>query len=265
MRMADIEPRDVKRFTAHVAGRGVSANTVRLALAPVKALFATALEDGVVRTNPTLGVRVPRREAVDEEGEEHAKALTEDELGALIAAVPVEHRLFVEFLAHTGVRVSEGLAVQWRDLDLGRRRLMVRRRIYHGHVGPPKSRHGKREVPLTVGMARSLWERRKAAPGAQASDYVFSTRAGTPYDRANLAKIALKPAARAAGVPWAGWHTLRHTCASVLFRNGVNVVQVSRWLGHSSPSITMDVYISMLPGDIPEAPFLNALTGVTRG
>jgi hypothetical protein len=48
MRLAEIEPRDVKRYLAVVAGRGVAPNTVRLALAPVLALFATALEDGDV-------------------------------------------------------------------------------------------------------------------------------------------------------------------------------------------------------------------------
>ena len=67
-RLAEIEPRDVKRYVTKLAARTirtqqrparpVSPNTVRLALAPVRALFATALEDGLIRSNPTLGVRI---------------------------------------------------------------------------------------------------------------------------------------------------------------------------------------------------------------
>jgi hypothetical protein len=51
------EPRDVKRYATAVGARGVSANTVRLALAPVKALLATAVEDGLIRSNPAAAER----------------------------------------------------------------------------------------------------------------------------------------------------------------------------------------------------------------
>jgi integrase len=45
-------------------------------------------------------------------------------------------------------------------------------------------------------------------------------------------------------------HTLRHTCASILFAEGRNAVQVQRWLGHHSPSFTLDVYVHLLDGDL---------------
>jgi hypothetical protein len=60
--LAGIGPRDVKKFIAHVESRGVSYNTVRLASAPVRALFATAFEDELITRNPTLGVRITRPE-----------------------------------------------------------------------------------------------------------------------------------------------------------------------------------------------------------
>jgi len=65
----------------------------------------------------------------------------------------------------------------------------------------------------------------------------------------------IKPAAAAAGVPWAGFHTLRHTCATRLFRAGVNAKQVQHWLGHHSPAFTLDVYVHLLDDDMPESPF----------
>src|ERR687894_320377 len=69
---------------------------------------------------------------------------------------------------------------------------------------------------------------------------------GTPMLPENLHRRALKTAAAEAGVPWAGFHTFRHTAASMLIAEGRNIVQVSRFLGHHSPSFTLDVYAHLM-------------------
>lgn len=53
-------------------------------------------------------------------------------------------------------------------------------------------------------------------------------------------------------VEWAGFHTFRHTVASRLFAGGRNPVQVQRWLGHHSPSFTLDTYVHLLDADLGE-------------
>jgi hypothetical protein len=58
---------------------------------------------------------------------------------------------------------------------------------------------------------------------------------------------------------WVGFHTFRHTCATLLFRNGWNAVQVQRWLGHHKPSFTLDTYVHLLDEDVPEPVFFDAL------
>ena len=79
------------------------------------------------------------------------KALTEEELRRLLAEIPSEWRLFFEFLAHTGLRIGEAIALRWSDVDLGQRRLLVRRRLYRGAFAPRKSKYGRRDVPLSTG------------------------------------------------------------------------------------------------------------------
>jgi integrase len=81
---------------------------------------------------------------------------------------------------------------------------------------------------------------------------VFSSAAGTPLNPSNVARRVLKPAAEEAGVPWAGFHTFRHTCATLLFAGGRNAVQVQRWLGHHWPAFTLATYVHLLDGDIGE-------------
>ncbi|MEP6910630.1 MAG: site-specific integrase [Actinomycetota bacterium] len=259
MRLAEIEPRDVKRYAAHVAGRGVSPNTVRLAVAPVKALLATAVEEGLLRSNPSAGVRIAQAAEPEAEGG-RVKALTEDELRALLTAVAPEWQLLVTLLAQTGLRVSEAPPLTWGDVDFGRRRLGVRRSLSRGRIGPPKTRHGRRDVPLSEGLARALWNARKAA-GADAGDdaSIFHRRNGELLDRAQVFR-AVKAAAKRAGIPWAGLHTPRHTAATILFRRGLNAKQVQMWLGHHSPAFTLATYVHLLPDDLPDPQFLDELT-----
>ena len=253
LRLSEVEPRDVKALAAHVAARGVSPNTVRLALAPVRLLFATAVEEGLLRSNPTLGVRVAARTALEAD-EEKAKALTPTELAALLEAIPERHRLFFRFLAQTGLRIGEAVALRVGDVDLGRRRVQVRRRWYRDSFAPPKSKYGRRDIPLSPGTAQALWP---LVAGRDLHAFLFTSGTGGMVDQSNLAARVLKPAARRAGVPWASFHTFRHTAASTLFRAGWNPKAVQLVLGHHSPAFTLSTYVHLLPDDLPDAAFLD--------
>jgi hypothetical protein len=68
----------------------------------------------------------------------------------------------------------------------------------------------------------------------------------------------MKPAAEEACVPWVGFHTFRHTCASMLFAQGRNAVQVQRWLGHHSAAFTLATYVHLMDGDLGEPLSLSA-------
>lgn len=259
MKLAEIEPRDIKRFISHLIDKQLSSSSVRRRLAPLRALFATALEDGLIRSNPTSRIRIPSSPYDRPHDQQEAKALTPDQLNRLLEETPAEWRLFIEFLAHTGLRFSEAIALTWTDLDLEQQRLHVRRRLYHG-LDAPKSRYGRRTIPLTTRMTAKLIERRQTSRYPSGDDPVFPSRAGTPLDYACLYNRVLKPAARRAGIPWAAFHTLRHTCATNLFRHGLNAKQVQNWLGHHSPAFTLAVYIHLLPDDLPNPDFLDTLT-----
>jgi integrase len=267
-RLADLGPRDLKRLAAALRAKGLSENSVRLALAPLKAMLADAFEDEVIRRNPAAGVSVTKPRAdIDDGGDEQpkVKALTGDELARLLAEIPERHRLLFELLAVSGLRIGEALALQWRHIDFGRRRLLVRRRWYRGTFAAPKSKFGRRDVPLTAAMTQRLWVLRKEVHGTDDA-LVFPSSSATPLGDANLYKV-FKPAARRAGVAWASFHTLRHSCATALFRAGKNPKQVQAWLGHHAASFTMDAYVHLLPDDVGEAPevFDRVVSGDENG
>jgi integrase len=272
MRLQDVRPLDLKEFAAHVAGRGVKPNTVRLALAPVKALFATAFEEGTLRMNPAAGIRIaqPREQLLEEEGDDEVKALTSEQLAALLAKLG-DRRLFFRVLADLGLRIGEAVELRWRDVDLGAGTVQVRRRWYRGRVGPPKSRFGRRTLKLTPELARDLWELRKQTRAGD-EELVFTAERGGRLDQSNLMSRVLKPAAVAAGIgelvdgrneSWVGFHTFRHTCATTLFRAGWNAKQVQLFLGHHKPSFTIDTYVHLLPSELPDP--VAIAPGGTRG
>jgi hypothetical protein len=94
---------------------------------------------------------------------------------------------------------------------------------------------------------------------------VFVTSSGDRIDGSNLMSRVLKPAGQRAGVPWVGFHTFRHTCATMLFRSGLNAKQVQMWLGHHSPAFTLATYVHLLPDDLPDASPLDLLATARQG
>jgi hypothetical protein len=171
--------------------------------------------------------------------------------------------LLLELLAATGLRISEALALRLGDLVLDGERTVVcvRRAHVRGAFKPPKSKYGRRQVPIDDGLVKAL--RRRSRGEADSRALVFPGPDGGPLHPSNLLMRVFKPAAEQAGVSWAGFHTLRHTCASRLFAEGRNAVQVQRWLGHSDPGFTLRTYVHLLNDDLGE-PLAGPSKGVSR-
>lgn len=275
LRLIEIQPRDVKAFVRwlieqedpRVAGRLLSKSTVRQHVAVLRALLGDAMEEGLIRNNPAAGVRVsvPEGEGTRRVAAGDTRAMTIAELRTLLLALRPEWRLLFELLAHTGLRIGEAIELRWgRDIVLSERpHLKVRRQFADGRACEPKTRYGRRDIPLSRGLA----DRLIAARGARADDeLVFTTGRGTRLNRHNLYRDVLAPATRAAELPWVTLHTFRHTCASLLFApiayggGGKNAKQVQEWLGHHSPAYTLKQYVHLIDGGVGTADFLDLVT-----
>jgi integrase len=155
----------------------------------------------------------------------------------------------------TGMRRGELLALQWRDVDLDRGALRVERSLEQTRAGlplkGPKSKHGKRAVSLPESAVDLLSQHRKAqlelrlqlGMGKPAPDaLVFCDHEGRPIAPNHLSVLWRRALAKLPNIPRVKFHALRHSHASALIHAGVDVVKVSRRLGHGSPTITLNVY-----------------------
>lgn len=272
-RLAEIEPADVRDLFGQMRRDDCSTSQIKKLRAALSVMFATAVEDGVLRSNPVLGVRIPASRD-DEAPSEDAKALTRGELAIFLTTIPDDWRLFFEFLTHTGLRISEAIGLRWEHLDLGEDpKVKVREQLYKGKRKRLKSRDGKRDLPLSPGMAqRLLAHRRDGYRGPKAP--VFASKAETELRPENVYRRVLAPAAIGAGFKveveidgkkrtrsTVSFHTFRHTCASLLFEAGRNVKQVQAWLGHAEPGFTLSTYIHLMDAGVGSAAFFDEAVG----
>jgi integrase len=268
-KLADVEPGDVRDLFGEMRRSGASSSAIKKLRAALSAMFATAVDDGKLRSNPVAGVRIPA--AVDDRPEEEAaKALTRADVKVLLAAIPTEWQLFFEFLTQTGLRISEAIGLRWEHLDLGDApKVKVREQLYEGQRKKLKSRAGKRDLPLSPGLAaRLLAHRRDTYNGPESP--VFASKVGTELLPANVYRRVLAPAAISVGMKvevdvdgkardrsTVSFHTFRHTCASMLFEAGRNVKQVSEWLGHADPGFTLRTYVHLMDEGVGDAAFFD--------
>ena len=255
-RLADVEPPDVRAYVRELEGEGMAPSSIRKRLAPLKAMFATAVEDGALRRDPTRPVRVSGRRSDGEVEDARVYAVTREQLARFLAEVPEEWRLFFELLAHGGLRISEQIGLDCGDVLFGERpRLRVERQHCKGETRGLKY-ESRREVPLSPGMARRLWvhteggKRPKDAP-------LFPNARGGRLSESNLRYRVLDKVRERVDLRWVTFHTFRHTCASLLFEAGKDVKQVSEWLGHADPAFTLRTYVHLMDAGLGEASFLD--------
>jgi len=243
--------------------KGKSTSMIRKTRASLSTLFATALEDGLVSTNPIRGVRIPAPLVEEVPDEDRAKALTRAEFSALLSAIPEDWHLFFEFLV--GLRISEMIGLTWEHMELeASPHVKVREQFYRCQRRRLKSGAGRRDIPLAPRMTTRLIEHREANYSGP-PEPVFTSDVGTELIRGKVADRVLNPARALVGLPWVSFHTFRHTCASLLFANGKDIKQIQTWLGHADASFTLRTYVHLLEEGVGSADFLDDAIEVGRG
>ena len=260
LKLVDVTTYDIARFLDWLAdeseqGRRLADSTVANIVNPLRAALATAKREGLIRHNPAQGLPLPHREQIAEEDE--VKVFTREQLSAVLAMAPERHKPLFELLASCGLRISEAIALQrlHLQLDADEPEVCVRRAIVRERIEPPKSKHGRREVRLPAPLAAKLRAHLAGQSDQDSTALTFPNESGGPLNPNNLRRRVLKPLMEEIDAPWAGFHTFRHTFASIHLSQGTNLLQLSRALGHHSPAFTLTRYTHLLPGD--EAPPLD--------
>jgi integrase len=252
---------------------GLSTRMVRYFHAIIHQALEQAVKEGLLARNVADATSPPTVR------NRQMRPLTEKELQAFFA-VAKEDRLFAAYVlaVTTGLRRGELLGLCWDSVDLEHGVITVRRQLLALKNGPTleettKSESGRRSIVLTDDAIRELKAHRKRqaqeklllGEAYQDNGLVFCREDGTPLRPEEFTKRFQRWLAKA-GLPKVRLHDLRHTHASLLLARGVHPKIVQERLGHSSISITLDLYSHLTPGlQEAAAATLNGLLSKEKG
>jgi integrase len=193
-----------------------------------------------IATNP---VSLVRQSAVRLKEPE---VLTPEEVNVLLDELVEPARTIVHLAATTGIGRGELFALKWQDVDLEHGRLKIVRSIVDQSVGDTKTRGSKRPLPMSDDVVAALSNWRSATDYGRDEDWVFASPqllGEKPYwPKALLIRQVLPAADRAGITKRIGWHTFRHTFATLLQSSGAGVKVTQELLRHSSPVMTLGTY-----------------------
>jgi integrase len=245
----------VRQFLADVltAGR-LARSSLRTCHGVLRTMLNAAKDDGLILTNPAEDLaRSFRLVESPRQRQERIKAMTREQIEALLQAADPRYWPLFLLLARAGMRLGEALGLQWDDLDLSDRTARIE--TWSGdRIGTPKS-GAARTVHLsrqTCEALRRLRLERKAETlrrgWPEVPAWVFCTRNGNNPLEVDNVRCAFRRALKAARLPGHFTpHSLRHSFASILISEGVSLAYVQRQLGHASIKMTVDTYGKWLP------------------
>ena len=250
-----LTPQQVQAFYTRKLQEGLSAKTI---VSTIHVVLHKALDNAVrwnlVARNICDVVSLPRR------SRNEIQPLTRDQAQRLLE-VARGHRFeaLLTVALITGMRRGELLALRWQDIDIDTGSLQVRRTVSrirgHGYVETdPKTEKSRRKITLPLPVVEVLKQHRtvqlearlKAGKAWQDNDLVFCNIYGR-YLHPDRMVEQFQKLLRDAGLPHLRFHDLRHSAATILLSMGVHAKVVQELLGHSTISVTMDVYSHVLP------------------
>lgn len=253
-KLARLQPGDLREAYAAI-GEQVSATTVQLIHGVVHAALKDAEREGVAARNVASLVSAPRRSTRE------YRSLRPDDARALLTAAEGDTiEAFWMLAITTGLRLGELQALQWGDVDFGRRRLQVRRTLAVDGKAVFSASTSKKNHSRTVWLAERVavaltaHKERQDAAREHAGEYwnehglVFTTATGNPLDGRNLRGRQFPKLLAKANLQPMRIHDLRHSAASMLLADGVLVKVVSEMLGHADVGTTLRIYAHVLEG-----------------
>jgi integrase len=242
-RAADVDLAAVEAWIAKIR-KTSGATTVVRAYGVLAGILDDAVKSRRLAKNPSRGV-----ENLPDKAAKRRVYLTVDDV-ARLAAESGQHRALVLTLAYTGIRWGEAIGLRVRDVQFLRRRLSVHENavqigVQHA-VGPTKGGDA-RSVPVPAFVLDELSVQCK---DKALDDLVFAAPDGDYLPRPKSSNGWFTRAVREAKVQKITPHDLRHSCASIAISSGVNVLALSRMLGHKSAKITLDTYADLFDTDL---------------
>jgi integrase len=261
-RLSDIDHSAVKAWVAEMVTTGpipwwdvteepkrkrrpLAPATVTTAAQILGKIMNAAVAAGRLRSSPCVGIKLPRIER------EEMRFLTPAEISSLADAIDPRYQAAVLLGAYGGLRVGELFGLRAGRVDVLRAKVGVVEILVevsgHLHFGPPKTRAGRRSVPLPRIATDALSAHLRSYP-AGPDDLVFRSSEGEPTRLSNWRRRSWEPAVTAGKLEHLRPHDLRHTAVALWIAAGASPKEIAARAGHSSVVTVLDRYGHLFPG-----------------
>lgn len=242
----------------------LSANSIKKIHMMLKMALGQALESGLIQRNPALGVKLP----MVRPQEMRVLSLEEQSKLERVALESENRNAFGVYLCvSTGLRLGELLGLQWKDVDWEKMEIQVRRtlgrRVAFENgvpkgtaivIGDTKTFSSRRKVPLTADTIQKLQDFRAKQEAIKSfageayvdGDFLLASDLGKHYEPGHYAEL-FASLVKQAGLEEANFHCLRHSFATRCIEAGMDIYVVSKLLGHTTPTTTLNRYGHLLP------------------
>ena len=278
MKLKEIKPMDVQKAVNAMEANGVSNSAMREALGRLRECMEFAVGNQYIPVNPCLIVEVPWtfKKAKEE------IALTQEEQNNFLSAMEGNwYKELFYFMCLTGVRVGEVGGLKWTDIDFANKTIKIERSLSCSYANgvkremlvDPKTVNSVRKLPFMGEMEEILKEQKKKQnklrkelgdrwrSKGELDGLVFTTGMGSPCSRYIVDKeikkvlkrmkeeeavVAVQERREPKVIRDFHPHSLRHTFATRCFENKMEPKVVQKLMGHSSISVTLNIYTHVL-------------------
>lgn len=247
----------VDKFMVGLGKRNLDLESIDKIRDVLSSVLNSAMRYGLLVRNPAEGTRLPR----SRRAKKGKPFLTQEQFNLNVGKVTEPYATMLYTAACTGLRVSELIGLQWRDVHEDS--ITVDVRCSRGEWGVPKSEasnatiavnrqvierlHRLKDLTIEFRAGRAV-RRVPAVKSAGPDDLVFqSVLQGKTMRDSNILVRHLKPAAREVGLPWVNWLVLRSSFATRLKIKGAEVKDAQALMRHSRASTTLDIYQQFVP------------------
>ncbi len=243
IKLAELTAADVRQFLDGIL-RDSTRSNAKKSLTSLRSLISESQERGFVQHNVARDVKLRQSQRHDPERVFPSKA----EIRLLLDNVTTKNRPFIVTAIMTGMRMSELRGLRWSDVDFKHNLISVRQRAdRYNELGVPKSRAGRRDIPMGGFLNKALENWLEYCPKGS-HDLVFPNGVGKVQNHANFYNRVFRPLMVECGIvgdngkPRFSPHSLRHAAASLFIEQGWQPKKIQTLLGHSTIMMTFDVY-----------------------
>lgn len=223
-------------------------STINRFLVLQRKLFLIALKENEIKNNIFNGIKIPKKnDAIV------TNVIDIKDFKKIIDEIKREDiKLFIKLLFKTGLRHSEARALRWQDINFASNTLRVVHSMYcityeKFKLTDTKTKSSRRSIHIDNALSKELQEYREKSKYKKNNEFIFCNEQGLPridsFGKYQLSKATKKLDLKI------NMHGLRHSHASILLKNKVNILLISRRLGHSDIQTTLRLYCHLIEED----------------